>query len=261
MSKLLDMFTQARRAQGGSGMGFLGKNRSEAKPRAAALVVELDTADAGTAEAALKAGADGLLFVWDGKDSGWLETLKSSIEAAKTNNEKAIYGLHITGGWDKLARESLEQLKEQGINYVVLPLEAPARVLALQAKDVDLVVTIPMREGDMYPIFIRNLTAFDTVTAVQLDFGLNNDVGKMTIEDVLQYRAVREAVRFPALLNIKSDLTETDAYTLTTLGIQVVVLTADDSNEQTKQNIKAIRELLEEVYQEDKDKASPVIKA
>src|SRR5881398_1772306 len=67
MSKLLDMFAQARRAQGGSGMGFLGKNRQETKPRAAAIVIELATADVSNAEAALKAGADGLLFTWDGK--------------------------------------------------------------------------------------------------------------------------------------------------------------------------------------------------
>jgi len=77
MSKLLDMFAQARRAQGGSGMGFLGKNRQETKPRAAAIVIELATADVSNAEAALKAGADGLLFTWDGKDTSWPETLKS----------------------------------------------------------------------------------------------------------------------------------------------------------------------------------------
>ena len=69
MSKLLDMFAQARRAQGGSGMGFLGKNRQETKPRAAAIVIELASADVSNAEAALKAGADGLLFTWDGKDT------------------------------------------------------------------------------------------------------------------------------------------------------------------------------------------------
>src|SRR5947209_15550918 len=128
MSKLLDMFTQARRGQGSAGMGFLGKNRPETKPRAAALVVELATAQAGSAEAALKAGADGLLFTWDGKDADWLDTLKNSI--TKTGNDKAVYGLHITGGWDNFTRESLEHLKDQGVNFVVLPLQAPARVLA-----------------------------------------------------------------------------------------------------------------------------------
>ncbi|MFL5628644.1 MAG: hypothetical protein ACJ788_23940 [Ktedonobacteraceae bacterium] len=256
MSKLLDTFTQARRAQGGGGMGFLGKNRTDTKPRAAALVVEFATADAAGAEVALKAGADALLFTWDGKDSAWLETLKSCIDAAKTINEKAVCGLHITGGWDKLDRESIEQLKEQGINFVVLPMNAPARLLALQTKDVDLVVTVPMREGEMYPIFIRNLTTFDAISAVQLDFGLSSNISDMTIEEILQYRAVREAVRFPALLNVKANMSEADAYTLTTLGVQAVVLAASSSDEKTKEQIKALNELLTKVHQEDKDKVT-----
>src|SRR5438034_8729170 len=163
MSKLLDMFTQARRAQSSSGMGFLGKNRPEVKPRAAALVVELATNEAGSAEAAVKAGADGLLFAWAGQDTNWLETLKSTIEAAKASNDKVISGLHITGGWDTLEHESLEQLKDQGLNYIVLPMQAPARLLALDVKDLDLVITVPMREGDLYPLFVRNLTAFDSI--------------------------------------------------------------------------------------------------
>ena len=158
MSKLLDMFAQARRAQSSSGMGFLGKNRPETKPRAAALVVELAPADslvaavAADAEAAIKAGADGLLFTWNGKDASWLDTLKSTVEAAQASNEKAVFGLHITGGWQTLGRKNLEHIKEQGIAFIVLPLKAPASLLALHVKDLDLVVTVPMREGDLYPL-------------------------------------------------------------------------------------------------------------
>ena len=261
MSKLIDMFTQARRAQSSSGMGFLGKNRPEVKPRAAAIVVELATNDAGSAEAAVKAGADGLLFAWVGQDTNWLETLKSTIETAKASNDKVVSGLHITGDWDKLERESLEQLKDQGVNYIVLPMQAPAHLLALDIKDLDFVVTVPMREGDLYPIVVRNLTAFDTITAVQLDFGLANDIGTLSIEDILQYRAVREAVRFPALINVQDDLSEAGAYTLTTLGVQAVILPASDSDDKTKKQIQALRELLEKVHQDDKDKTPPVIKS
>jgi hypothetical protein len=118
-----------------------------------------------------------------------------------------------------------------------------------------------MREGDLYPIFVRNLTAFDAITAVQLDFGLANDIGKLTIEDLLQYRAVREAVRFPALINVRGNMSEADAYTLTTLGVQAVVLPASDSDDKTKKQVQAMRELLEKVHHEDKDKTPPVIKA
>jgi hypothetical protein len=261
MSKLLDMFAQARRAQGGSGMGFLGKNRQETKPRAAAIVIELASADVSNAEAALKAGADGLLFTWDGKDTSWPETLKSVTEAAQTSNENTVTGLRITGGWDTLTRERLEQIKEQGIAYIVLPLDAPASLLAQHVKDLDLVVTVPMREGELYPIFIRTLTAFDNITAAQLDFGFPKNISKLSIEDILQYRAVREAVRYPALLSVTNDLSESDAYTLMTIGVQAFLLSAKEIDNKTKQRINDLRELLEKIHQEDKDSKQTSIKS
>src|SRR5712692_6899858 len=131
MAKLHDMFTQARRAQSSGSIGFVGKNKPLIKPRAAALVVEFPDIDAGDAESAIKSGADGLLFIWNGKDTSALETLKEAIEAAQTSGEKILCGLHITGGWEKLERENFEQLKELGVNYIVLPLDAPARLLAM----------------------------------------------------------------------------------------------------------------------------------
>jgi hypothetical protein len=253
MAKLNDMFTQARRAQSSGGIGFVGKNKPITKPRAAALIVELPDIDAGEAESAIKSGADGLLFIWDGNDTSALELLKDAIEAAQTSGEKVVNGLSITGGWENLERENFEHLKELGVNYVLLPLEAPARLLSLEIKDLELAIAVPMRSGDMYPIFIRNLTAFDNISAVRLDFSLSDDISAMSIEDVLHYRAVREAVRFPAILNVQSDLDEAGAYTLLTLGVQAMILTASEDKEITQTNIKALRELLEKVHQEEKD--------
>ena len=253
MAKLHDMFTQARRAQGSGGIGFVGKNKPITKPRAAALVVEMSKIDAGKAESAIKSGADGLLFSWNGIDASDLKSLKDAIDAAQTSGEKIVIGLNITGGWENLKRENFEQLKESGVNYVLLPLEAPARLLSLQIKDLELAVSVPMHSGDMYPIFIRNLTAFDNISAVRLDFSLSEDISAMSIEDVLHYRAVREAVRFPALLNVQSDLDEAGAYTLLALGVQAMILTASDNDETTQTDIKGLRELLEKVHQEEKD--------
>ncbi len=259
MSKLLDMFSQVRRAQSSSGIGFVGKSKTATKPRAAALVVEFTDIDVASAEAAIKAGADSLLFPWDGKERSELETLKQAIDAAKTSSENVVCGLHMTGGWDKLERDSLEQLKDAGVHYIMLPLQAPARLLALKIKDLDLVVSVPMREGDTYPSFIRNLTAFDTITAVRLDFWLAGEVGTMSIEDVLHYRAVREAVRFPALLNVRGDVDESDALTFATLGVQAVILMVSDMGTKTQKQVKALRELLEKVHQEEKDTSSPTV--
>lgn len=252
MSKLQDMFTRVKRAQSGSGIGFVGKNKATVKPRAAALVVEFTTADAAIAESAIKGGADGLLFTWDGKDAS-LESLKKVIDAAQANGENVVCGLRIIGGWDALERETFEHLKELDVHYIVLPLDAPARLLALQVKDLGLVVSVPMQEGDMYPIFIRNLTTFDTIAAVLLDFGLQGDVSALSIEDVLRYRAVREAVRFPAMLNVDSATSEADAYTLMALGVQALIITASKSGDKTRDEVQQIRELLEKVHHEETD--------
>ncbi len=257
MGKLQDLFTQVRRAQSSGGIGFVGKNKSITRPRAAALVVALNDFDAGTAEAAVKAGADGLLFSWDGKgDTSTLETMQNTVEAAQAGNENLICGLQITGGWDKLERENVEHLKELGLNYVVIPLQAPARLLALKIKDLELAVSVPMREGDMYPIFIRNLTAFDNIAAVLLNFRLSEEVSAMSIEDVLHYKAVREAVRYPALLNVSENISEDDAFTLMTLGVQAVILTASDTGAKMSQQIQSLRELLEKVHQDEKESSN-----
>jgi 2-methylisocitrate lyase-like PEP mutase family enzyme len=254
MGKLSDLFTQVRKARSGKGIGFVGKSTPAFKPRAAALLVELNGINAANAEAAVKAGADGLLFNWNGQ--GTTETLAKAVEAAQAAGDNVLNGLHLTGGWNKLARQDFEDFKELGLSFVILPLEAPARLLALHVKDLEAVISVPMREEELYPIFIRNLSAFENVAAIHLDFALSSEVGNLSIENVLHYRAVREAVHAPALVYVKGTTSEDDAYTLLTLGIQAVVLPESKDSATTSQQIKALRELLEKVYQEDKDTTS-----
>ncbi|SRR5581483_914297 len=252
MSKLIEMFAQARRAQSGGGIGFIGKNRPAAKPRAAAVVVNFATPDVSHVEAAIKADADGLLFDWNGEQAA-LEALQKAIDTAQAGEEKVLCGLHITGGWDDIERETFEHLKELHVGYVILPMNAPARLLALQVKDLELVVSVPMQAGELYPIFMRNLTAFEGLAAVRLDFQLQDTISSLSIEDVLRYRAVRDAVRFPAMLNVDSDISEADAYTLLTLGVQAMIIAADTSSEKIKQHVRQMRILLEQVFHEEKD--------
>jgi len=260
MAKLQDMFTQARREQGGSGMGFLGRNKPASKAHAAALVVAFPQITAGAAEAAIKAGADGLLFRWGGKGSPSLETIKEEIDSAKTINDQVVTGLEIVAGWDKLDRDSLTHIKDQGIQYIIVPFNAPARLLALETKEIEKVIVVPMRQDDFYPLYIRNLSTFDDLAGIVLDFGLNPaTLGALTIEEALKYRAVREAIRFPAFIHVMSNLKEEEAYALLTIGIQAVVLTASEAEETTQAQIKGLREVLEKVHQEDKDKDTPSV--
>ncbi len=255
MPKLQDMFTQARRAQSGGGMGFLGKNKSETKPRAAALVVEFPQLRNGGAEAVLKAGADGLLFTWDGKDTAALDAIKEEIStgSASSSGSQLVTGLQITGGFEQFNRDYLNQLKEHNINYIILPFTAPARILALESKDLEKVVTVPMSKDQFYPLHIRNLTGLDGIAGVLLDFGLAKNLANMTIEDVLTYQAVREAVRFPGFIHVAGTLQEDEAYTLRTLGVQAWVLTASKDLEETQEQIRSLRSLLEKLQQEEKE--------
>lgn len=257
MAKLQDLFTQARRTQNGGSIGFLGKNKASSKAHAAALVVESTQITAGSIESALKAGADGLLFHWNGQDSAALETLKQEISANHAQHEDLVTGLNITGGWDKLNRDSFTQIKDLGVQYVVLPFNAPSRLLAFEAKELQKVIIVPMRKGEIYPLYIHNLTAFEGIAGVSLDFALPAHIGSMSIEEVLDYRAVREAVRYPAFLHVSGDLSEPDAYTVLTLGVQGVILTASSDAEATTTQIKHLREILEAVHQNDQDQDSP----
>ncbi len=259
MTKLQELFTQARRGQRGGGMGFLGKNKTEAKARSAALVVDFPRITAGNAEAALKAGADGILFNWDGKDEAVLETFKNEIESAQASNQQLVSGLRLTGNLTRIDRETFTKIKEQGFQYILLPFNAPARLLALETKELEKVVIVPMRTDELYPLYIRNLAALDGIAAVLLDFALEQKIGSLTIEEVLAYRAVREAVRFPAFFRIPGELSENDAYTLIPLDAQAVVLSADTMTEKTSQQIKNVRSLLEKTHKDDKDKDSPSI--
>lgn len=256
MAKLHDLFTQARRTQSGGSMGFLSKAKAESKAHAAALIVAFPHIREGHAQEILKAGADGLLFTWDGENSALLETLKQEIDIVKadTENNQVVCGLHLTGDLNTLDHDSFTHFRELGIQYVILPFDAPARLLAVEEKEIEKVVTVPMREGDMYPLFIRSLAGFESIAAVLLDFDLTKQVGSMSIEDVLHYRAVREAVRFPALLNVNNDIDEAETYTLKTLGIQAVILTASANKETTSAQVKRLRAILEKIHKEEREK-------
>lgn len=263
MAKLQDLFTQARRAQSGGGIGFLGKNRAESKAHTAALVVAFPRVTAGSAEAALKAGADGLLFSWDGSDTSAFDALKKEIASAKAVNSDLVSGLHITGGWNNLNRDTFAQLKEQGFQYIVLPLDAPAHLLALETKEVEKVISVSLHtdESDslsrfFVPLAIRSLPSLSGIAATILDLGLQKTPGSLTIEDVSYYRGLREVVHYPAFVNVKSDLSEADAHTLKILGIQSVILTASNAEETTTQQIKAVRSVLEKTFEEEKDQSS-----
>jgi hypothetical protein len=61
------------------------------------------------------------------------------------------------------------------------------------------------------------------------------------------------------LIRVTSDLKEPEAYALLTLSVQAVILSAHKDEETTQTQIKSLRETLEKVHQEDKDKETPSV--
>ncbi|MBE3560229.1 MAG: hypothetical protein IMW89_13550 [Ktedonobacteraceae bacterium] len=260
MAKLQELFTQARRTQSRGGIGFLGRSGNESRAHAAALVVAFPQITTGAAESALKAGADGLLFHWDGTNSETPAAVKNEIESARSVNDAVITGVRVTGGWESFGKEHFASLKDAGVHYIILPFNAPVRLLAMNEKEIEKVVTIPMHENDLSQIFLRSLTALEGASAVVLDFGLTHNLGSLTIEEALRYRTVREATRLPAFIEVSGDLSLDEAYTLRALGVQALLLNASSDEEATRQQVKALRELLEKLYQEEKESEPVKIK-
>jgi hypothetical protein len=263
MSKFSDMLSQARRGQSGGAIGFFGgKSRPAVKPRAAALLIEFPAVDAGEAEAAIKAGANGLLFHWSGSplESASLATLKQLSEAIQSQDENAALGLRLLGNGANIERKMLESLKEHGVHFLIVPLQAPARLLSTHLKDFDLAVTLPWRGNDpLYPLVVRNLGAFEGLSALHLD-GRELPLERLSIEEALGYRAIREALRLPALLSLTSLNSEAAAYGLLTLGVQAVIVPASESTAATTQRIQELREWLEKVHrQEEKELPPPTV--
>src|SRR5215831_9245898 len=120
MGKLVEKLHQVGQASGG-GFGFAGRAASSSrKPRPAAVLITLSSADAAGAEAAAKAGVDGVLITgWTpGADIG---RLKSALLAGGT-----LWGVEYGG---PTGEGVLTAASEAGAAFVVLGPSAPAAVL------------------------------------------------------------------------------------------------------------------------------------
>jgi hypothetical protein len=257
MSKFSEMLNQARRGQSGSAIGFLGsQSKSEIKPRAAALVVEFPAVQVSGVEAALRAGVNGLLFTWTGPQSAASEALQEVGELVKRSDEHAAIGLHLTGGWQEMQRATLEQFKEQGVHYLVLPPQAPARLVSMHIKDLDVVLTLPLRPADyLYPLLLRNVSAFESVVALHLE---QRELlpESLSIEEAMAYRSLHEATRLPVLLSLPELSGEAAGYGLLALGAQAVILPAAATIPATIGRIEMARETLEKIHQEERERFS-----
>lgn len=251
MGKLIDKLQQVRQSSG-AGFGFFGRSQAGAsKPRSAAVLVSLGAKDTAAAEAAVKAGADALLF------TGW--TPKSDLSALTT---AAATGNALVGAWlaDGQSGEygTLKQAQQAGAQFAVFGADASAHMLFEEVEKFDCVVTLDIPADDTGLLLLRmqNLAPVQ-VALLRASFSASA-ITKMTISAYTRLKLVVESLRFPVLA-VLDGMPETRSIpVLTRLGFAGLVLPgAGVAADTLAGQVTALREELEKtpIAHEDEDSA------
>ena len=214
----------------------------------------LSQADAGAVEAVTKAGADGVIFaLQSGKsaDKGLsLEAYRKAAEPLRAANKP--WGLDLTAIVDTLPADSLKGMRDDGADFVSFPLDAPARLLQERPEGLDRIITLRQQDGDDEERYLRLVRSLNLLSVQVVHLLANLTAGRLhdlRIEELLNFRVVREQLRFPVLSNVSGNLGNEEARLLVKLGISAVILQAADgeSTSALAQRVSALREELERV--------------
>ncbi len=259
MGKLTETLEKVYKGSGG-GLGF-GRPRAQVKPRAAGIVVALGQADAALAEAVAKAGVEGVLFTAQrGKGSKATLSAEEYQKAAEPLKAANLpWGLDLAEVVGTLEAEALKALREGGVEFVSIPLNAPARLLKERPEGLDRIISLGALNDDPMLLLARAVNLL-SVQVAQFDFGLTPErVRALTIEDLLRYRMLREAIRFPALYSVQGDLGAEEVHTLVKMGASALLVQAEAGVTAAAlgKRLVALREELERVPIKEEDHETP----
>jgi hypothetical protein len=235
-------------------MGFLGKNQSQTRAKAVGILVALSQADAAAVEAVSKAGADGMIFALQGgksADKGLsLEAHRKAAESLRAANKP--WGLDLTALVDTLPADALKGMREDGADFVSFPLDAPARLLQERPDGLDRIITLRQQDGGDDERYLRLVRSLNLLSVQVVHLLANLTAGRLhdlRIEELLNFRVVREQLRFPVLSNVSGTLGNEEARLLVKLGLSAVILQAGDGESATAlaSRVSALREELERV--------------
>ncbi len=253
MGKLIETLQRVGKSSGG-GIGFSGRAQAQSKAKAAALLVALGQPDAGAVEAITKAGADGILFAaQNGKPASKglsLEAYQKAAEPLRAANRP--WGLDLESAVLSLPPDAIKGIREGGADFVSFPLSAPALLLQERPEGLDRIVTLrePTSDDDERYIRLVRATNLLSVQAVQFISRLSRErLRNLRIEELLNYRMVREQLRFPLLVNLEGDLGNDEARLLVKLGVSAIIVrpSEGESVSALSQRVTALREELERV--------------
>jgi hypothetical protein len=253
MGKLIETLQKVGKSSGG-GIGFAGRSQTQTKAKAAGILVALSQPDAGAVEAVVKAGADGVIFaVQPGKSSSKgfsIETYRKAAEPLRAANKP--WGLDLAEVADSLPVDAIKSIREDGADFISFPLDAPARLLQERPEGLDRIVTLRQPSGDDDERYLRLVRSVNLLSVQVIQFLSNLTAQRLRdlrIEELLNYRLVRELLRFPVLANVGGTLGNEEARLLVKLGISGVIVQAaeGESASALAERVTKLREELERV--------------
>jgi hypothetical protein len=247
MGEFLDALNQVGKISS-AGIGFLGR-RVQAKPKPAVLIAALASVDSALAEAAMKGGAEAVLLPEPerrGSLAEWISAQGAAWEALRGG--QAAVGLALSGDQTTLETDELEQAAQAGLDFVVLEMAAPVRLLSAAEDKLDKVVALSVPRDEVSSTFLRAANLLP-VGAVLFEPVLEaGAVRALTLEEHVRYRLARESLRFAALATITGGLDAVGVKVLIGLGLQGLILRAapDESPDHLRERVARLHRLLEE---------------
>jgi hypothetical protein len=252
MGKLVEKLQQVGQATG-SGFGFAGRAASSSRrPRPAAVLITLNSSDVAGAEAAAKAGVDGVLI------NGWspgidIGRIKAALLASGT-----LWGVEYVGG--PQSDGALKTAAEAGAGFVLIGPSAPATVIFDEVDQLDLVVSVEAPKDDLSLLLVRAENLLPAQVALVSLAGDSSSLGKLTVSEFARRRWIFESLRFPALVML-SEVPQSDVVrTLVRLGVDgLIIAGAGGKPETLAKQVQALGEMLEALPIEKAQRSSVAI--
>ena len=217
MGKLVEKLHQVGQTTGNR-FGFMGRAEAEAHPpRPAALLVALGAGDTATAEASIKAGADGFLIT-DWSPNSDIDRMKATFQPGGT-----LWGVEYAGA--SVAPEGVQKAAaEAGAGFLLIGPSAPAAVLFDEDQRLDLMVVVDIPRDDAALLLIRSENLLPAHAAlIQLPSN-PAALSKMTVNEFARLRWVFETVRFPTLVRLNEAVQAETIKALVHLGAEGIIV-------------------------------------
>lgn len=256
MGKLLDKLRHVSQVNG-TGFGFLGARTEARKPRPAAVVVTLSTADIAAAEAITKAGVDAVI-VTDWRPGADLAQFKAALGSGDSS---PVWGVELSAP-ETTSPAALEAAHNAGAAFVVMSQQTPASALvAAQPLDgLETVVAIEPPRDDLGLLLVRaeNLLPADAaILRAQLSPA---DLSTMDVGGFARLRLLNESLRFPVLFTVTQAPDEAQTRLLARVGVRGVILPGvKTAGAALAEQVRTLREYLERTPANDDDRTGVAI--